>query len=46
LDDRSWLRSQIFKYVLHYLRARSSGSETLYLPADEVTRNLLVAEAR
>jgi hypothetical protein len=32
--------------VLHYLRARASSSEALYLPADEPTRLALVAEAR
>lgn len=32
--------------MLHYLRARSSGSAALYLPADDATRAALVAEAR
>jgi hypothetical protein len=36
----------VFKHVLHYLRARASGSDALYLPADEPTRAALVAEAR
>lgn len=32
--------------VLHYLRARATASESLYLPADEATRLGLIAEAR
>ncbi|KAI8471531.1 MAG: hypothetical protein J3K34DRAFT_231311, partial [Monoraphidium minutum] len=37
---------EVFKHVLHYLRARASSSEALYLPADEPTRQALIAEAR
>ncbi len=37
---------QVFKYVLAYLRARTTCSETVYLPLDEPSRALLAAEAR
>lgn len=37
---------QVFKYVLHYLRGRATSSESIYLPVDVTTRQLLVAEAR
>lgn len=37
---------QVFKYILHYLRARASCSDAIYLPTDEVTRHALRCEAR
>ena len=44
--DTTTPTQKVFKYVLHYLRARASASDTVYLPTDETTRALLVAEAR
>jgi hypothetical protein len=37
---------EVFKYILHYLRARASASDAIYLPGDEVTRHALRCEAR
>eukprot|EP00775_Hariotina_reticulata_P006938 gene6938-7156_t len=37
---------EVFKHVLHYLRARASCSDAIYLPTDEPTRHALRAEAR
>lgn len=39
-------RTQVFKYVLQYLRARASCSDAVCLPADEPTHQQLRSEAR
>jgi len=37
---------QMFKHILHYLRARATCSDAVCLPTEEVARELLMAEAR
>jgi hypothetical protein len=37
---------QVFKYILHYLRARASCSDAIYLPSDDPSRHALRCEAR